>query len=178
MGRPATIYENGQHTCGMCGITKSVTAFSYKNKAQGKLQARCKACCSTAFKSYRAANLDKFREYKRLQRPENRERAAELRRKRKQEAPQREFMRRRESYLRSHFGISHADYEQMLAKQGGVCAICGTDDPGRNSPYFHVDHCHATNVVRGLLCNGCNLGLGHFKDDKDRLSSAIAYLKG
>lgn len=178
MGHPTTTYENGQHTCSMCRTAKPVSAFSYRDKARGKLQARCKDCCSVVFKNYRHANLDKFREYKRMQRPENRERAAELRRKRKQEAPEREFMRKRQSYLRTQFGITHEDYEALLASQGGVCAICGTRDPGRSSPYFHVDHCHVTSEVRGLLCNGCNLGLGHFKDDRDRLSAAITYLGG
>lgn len=178
MGRPATIYKNGQHTCSMCRGTKPLDAFSYRDKARGKLQARCKACCAEVFRNYRLNNIDKFREYKRMQRPENRERAAELRRKRKQQAPEREFMRKRQAYLRTQFGITHEDYELRLVAQGGVCAICGTDDPGRKSPYFHVDHCHATNVVRGLLCNGCNLGLGHFKDNKSRLSAAIAYLDG
>ena len=85
-------------------------------------------------------------------------------------------MRKRKSYLKTTFGLTLEDYETMLAAQDGKCAICGTLDPGRGSPYFHVDHCHATNTVRGLLCNGCNLGLGHFKDDTDRLNMAIAYL--
>lgn len=178
MRRPATPYMDGQHTCSMCHATKPVSDFSYRDKARGRLQARCKVCCADVFKRYRLSNLDKFREYKRMRRPENRERAAELRRRRKQDAPGREFMRKRQTYLRAQFGITHEDYEALLSAQGGVCAICGSNDPGRSSPYFHVDHCHDTNVVRGLLCNGCNLGLGHFKDAIGRLSAAIVYLGG
>lgn len=160
----------------MCRSTKQVNDFSYRDKARGKLQSRCKDCCAAEFKRYRLANLDKFKYYKRMERPENRERRNELRRQRKASAPEREFMRKRQAYLRSHFGITHADYEVLLAAQNGVCAICSSNDPGRSSPYFHVDHCHATNKIRGLLCNGCNLGLGHFKDDTDRLTAAVAYL--
>jgi hypothetical protein len=178
MGRLQTTYENGLHTCGMCKETKHVAAFSYRDKSRGKLQVRCKVCCAAEFKRYRLANLDKFRDYKRMERPENQERRKELRRQRKATAPEREFQRYRKNYLKAQFGITPEDYDRMYAGQGGVCAICGSTSPGRNSPYFHVDHCHVTSVVRGLLCNGCNLGLGHFKDNKGRLSAAIAYLGG
>lgn len=163
-------------TCGLCRADKPVSAFSYRNKGKGKLQARCKTCCSVQFKEYRLANLDKFREYKQSRRPENAARAAELRRKRKAEAPLREFMRKRNAHLRVTFGLDHTEYDAILARQGGVCAICGTDDPGRGSSFFHVDHCHGTGKVRGLLCNRCNLGLGYFQDDAERLVAAATYL--
>jgi hypothetical protein len=75
----------------------------------------------------------------------------------------------------------------MLAAQGGGCAICGATEPGGRGT-FHVDHdhgcCAGTNrktcgsCVRGLLCNGCNIGLGAFADDTTRLAAAIAYLQG
>ena len=176
MGRHVTTYENGQHTCSMCRAIKPVNSFSYRDRSRGRLQARCKECCSATFKAYRQANPDKFKEYKQQARPENRERRAELRRARKAAEPERTFQRYRKSYLKQKFGITPADYDAMLKAQGGTCAICGTLDPGRGSPYFHVDHCHATNVVRGLLCNSCNIALGHFKDDVQRLAAAIEYL--
>ncbi len=76
--------------------------------------------------------------------------------------------------LRNFYGITPADYERILEKQGGGCAIChgGTNGRGR----FHVDHCHTTGIVRGLLCAKCNLLLGHADDDTRRLRAAIAYL--
>lgn len=55
-----------------------------------------------------------------------------------------------------------------------VCQICGKTDNRRS---LAIDHCHDTNKVRGLLCDDCNVGLGHFRDNIDYLQSAIDYLK-
>ena len=64
----------------------------------------------------------------------------------------------------------------MLVAQGGVCKICGGDKPdGKHG--WHVDHCHVTDRIRGLLCNLCNIGLGGFKDDPAVLQKAIEYLR-
>lgn len=72
---------------------------------------------------------------------------------------------------------------QLLADQGGVCAICKTpieftQTKGGGSSQFEavIDHCHTTGKVRGVLCGLCNTGLGRFKDDKERLQRAITYL--
>jgi hypothetical protein len=64
----------------------------------------------------------------------------------------------------------------MLAEQGMCCAICGTDKPSDRSGW-HVDHCHNTGKVRGLLCHHCNMGLGRFRDDAELLQKAITYLE-
>lgn len=83
---------------------------------------------------------------------------------------------RRNSVLKKNYGITLADYNKMLGSQSGRCAICGTCDPkGRGA--FHVDHCHKTTKVRGLLCSSCNTALGHFKDDPQTLERAVKYLR-
>lgn len=84
---------------------------------------------------------------------------------------------KRNHSLMKFYGISHEEFEQILAFQGGVCAICklAISDPRGYRP--HVDHDHATKNVRGVLCNLCNVGLGGFRDNIDNLKSAIAYLE-
>ena len=77
--------------------------------------------------------------------------------------------------LRRYYGISHDDYLEILEAQNGRCAICGTDVPGGKGA-FHVDHCHSSGQVRGLLCHSCNVGLGHFKDQESLLLKAALYL--
>lgn len=58
----------------------------------------------------------------------------------------------------------------------GRCEICGATQPGGHGEW-HVDHEHVTGVVRGLLCHGCNCGLGHFKDDPAILLAAASYVR-
>lgn len=71
------------------------------------------------------------------------------------------------------YGLTYADYVEMLAAQNGGCRICG-QAPGKRR--LAVDHDHQTGKVRGLLCGRCNSGLGFFQDDSARMRQAIAYL--
>ena len=77
--------------------------------------------------------------------------------------------------LRSHYGIPLGTYERLFTEQKGCCAICGTDKPnGRGD--FHIDHCHETGNIRGLLCHCCNLGIGYLRHDLTIIHQAIDYL--
>ncbi len=78
--------------------------------------------------------------------------------------------------MEKRYGITHEERDTLLARQGGVCAICGTSDPGAKRGW-HVDHCHSTGRVRGILCPNCNVGLGNFRDQPHLLTRAIDYLK-
>lgn len=80
---------------------------------------------------------------------------------------------RRRSILKSRYGITPEDFEEMLKKQDGRCAICGI----QYHLTLHIDHDHTNGRVRGLLCNNCNRGLGHFKDSMDLLLKARSYLE-
>lgn len=85
----------------------------------------------------------------------------------------------RRGQLQKRYGITLEEYEALFEKQRGACAICAGDMLiGSSKRYAHVDHCHSTGSVRGLLCGRCNVGLGMFADDADRLTRAIEYLGG
>lgn len=86
----------------------------------------------------------------------------------------------RHCYLVRKYGITQHDYNALLASQGGVCGICGSDDPSKGragNKFFCVDHDHITGRVRGLLCVPCNTGLGRLGDNVASLERAIAYLR-
>ena len=80
----------------------------------------------------------------------------------------------RRGQLKRLYGMSPADYDGLLAKQDGMCAICGT--PSEET--LCVDHCHATGIIRGLLCRKCNTGLGCYEDDPATMITSLAYLGG
>lgn len=77
--------------------------------------------------------------------------------------------------LKKKYGLTLEDYYALLHRQGGKCGICGTEDSGKKS--FHVDHCHKTGVVRGLLCFNCNTGIGKLGDCPDVISKAAEYVR-
>jgi Recombination endonuclease VII len=78
--------------------------------------------------------------------------------------------------LKKMYGITLDQFAAMLAEQGSVCAICKADTP-RGKGAWHVDHCHSTGRVRGLLCHDCNTGIGKLKDSPQLLRDAISYLE-
>ena len=65
--------------------------------------------------------------------------------------------------------------EELLAKLAAYagCEICGDTE---SRPV--VDHCHEKMVIRGILCDSCNMGLGKFYDNPASLQNAIKYLEG
>ncbi len=78
-----------------------------------------------------------------------------------------------------HYNLSMDKYNEMLAEQGGVCAICKKPETvtlRKKVRELCVDHCHETGRVRGLLCARCNRGIGYLGDDPERLRSALDYL--
>jgi hypothetical protein len=79
------------------------------------------------------------------------------------------------SMLKSKYNLTLDDYHNLLDQQGGKCACCGTTDP-RGKGTFHVDHCHETGHIRGLLCHSCNVGIGHLGDNLQGILQAAMYL--
>jgi hypothetical protein len=70
-------------------------------------------------------------------------------------------------------GIDVAAAEATVRRHDGRCALCGTDKPGGNKGW-HLDHCHKSKKVRGVLCCGCNLRLGWFEKHRKKV---LRYLR-
>lgn len=146
------------------------TTFS-PEPASGRLPERCapckvarkKASQSERSRRWRATNTERYRALAR-------EAANRQRQKPGYQAKRNEY-----EMLRK-YGISAAEFDQMLEEQGGVCAICAGPRSGPGNR-FHVDHCHDSNKVRGLLCGNCNTAIGLLGDDPERAEKAAAYLR-
>lgn len=86
------------------------------------------------------------------------------------------------SYMRNYNISKEEAVDIFNRRSNSVCEICNTVPPiqktqgGNLKPRLVLDHCHDTGKIRGLLCNNCNWGLGHFSDDVDKLNLAIKYL--
>jgi len=161
--------------CTKCGPQALSEFNKNKSKADG-LATECRKCSKAYGKTYYADNSQKWVDYEAKRRgtmtPE--EWAQDLRKKQAtHRASPTNTIRLR--YLKTRYGITPEQYEAMLARQAGVCAICR--NPSRGSTRrLHVDHDHATGKVRGLLCFSCNAGLGHFADNLRWLEATIQYL--
>lgn len=77
----------------------------------------------------------------------------------------------RKSLLKTKYKLTTEDFENMKLTQNNKCLICKLVKP------LVIDHCHVKGHTRGLLCNSCNLGIGHLRDNIDNLKSAIEYLE-
>lgn len=86
--------------------------------------------------------------------------------------------RRYASNLKANFGITLEEYEGMLEKQNGCCAICGRSEPdeAERTKRLCVDHDHDTGKIRALLCHKCNKALGLLQESPALLQKAAEYL--
>ncbi|MFS8203721.1 endonuclease VII domain-containing protein [Streptomyces sp. CWNU-52B] len=78
----------------------------------------------------------------------------------------------RADHLKSHHGMTEAERDEMAASRTGLCVF------RLKAPAIHVDHCHQTGRVRGVLCFNCNSANGKLGDDPDAVRRAAAYLEG
>jgi hypothetical protein len=79
------------------------------------------------------------------------------------------------SHIKLKYGLSYEQFTTLLSLQNHECKICNVKIA--NGLNCHVDHCHTTNKIRGLLCSSCNQALGLFKDNTLNLKKAIKYLE-
>lgn len=133
-------------TCTTCKEAKLLDEFQKAPKGKHRHKAKCRACCSVQKSEYKKRRFAANPDWQ------------------------------LEQGYRRKYGMTLADYDRMYAVQCGRCALCNSDKPGAPHGRFCVDHDHQTGRVRALLCQKCNVGLGHFNDDPSMLKLAAQYI--
>jgi hypothetical protein len=132
--------------CNKCGTEKVLTDFHYNKRSKDNRLNQCKKCVNKKNQEYKLKAKQDKTAWRRSQY------STELRK----------------------YGLTIEQYEELLDKQHGICAICDCE------PFFKklsIDHNHITGKVRGLICNNCNIMLGNAFDDPTILIAAADYLK-
>lgn len=165
-------------TCRDCN--DELGASNWANSRQSKKDYLCTPCATKRQQLRKESDLehaDKMREYHKNYSSEYRK--TEKRKNyeaayRKANSAKRKVQMRKWRLMKV-FGLSSEEFDVMLVNQCGVCAICKTSEP-TGAGTWHIDHCHSTGKIRGLLCSKCNHVLGLVNDDPQILLSAINYL--
>lgn len=142
--------------CTSCRRILPVAKFGGNVVRPDGLSIYCKECLNQRNRDYRRKNRDRINGRNRKFNDSDIGRGAHRRGK-----------------LKFKYGITLETHQQIYADQNGCCAICKR--PVTYSD-IHTDHNHETGIVRGLLCRGCNIGLGGFEDNPISLKRAIEYL--
>jgi hypothetical protein len=123
-------------------------------------------------KAYYQAHKPEREAYRQQYYPANRERIIA----RSADYRKAHLTKRRERELLAMYGWTQADYERVLAEQGGACAICRSKDWAGKWNRPQIDHDHNTNKPRGILCANCNTALGLINDDLKIAQAMLDYL--
>lgn len=162
--------------CKKCGIQKPVSEFhrNIKDMTYG-CQSRCKVCKNAENTAWRRKNPDKRAASKARSYAANRDTILQQQKKARGKHSDAQKSRLREHRLlhnlSKRYGLTIEEFDALVLRHGGCCGICG-----KSKKRMVVDHDHKTNLVRGLLCVSCNVGLGLMGDSINGLRRSIAYL--
>lgn len=73
--------------------------------------------------------------------------------------------------LKMKYGLTIEQHQAMIKEQGGKCKMCN------KTKRLVIDHCHVSGKVRGLLCNGCNVAVGHYENHKPLIEKYLGGIR-
>lgn len=169
LGKKLFHTDDDMKLCRKCGLFKCLDQFGLdKNKADG-LRTHCKECNSREYKKWYYKDTERSKLVSKEWRDKNQDKRKEMWNKYR--------TRDKELKLLKMYGITFDQYLLMLESQAFQCKICLVDLETISPKHIHVDHCHTTNKVRGILCNLCNTSIGMAREDIEILENMIKYLK-
>ena len=170
-------------TCKRCGETKPEEKFAltgYITKSDGAATRKniCSSCHAEKSREWDASNRERAtksrREY-RLRNPEKR--AACIAKSKAKHRFRHAIIRATKKAIELGYMPCISDESEVRNGYTGKCAICGIPESDCAKDLC-MDHCHATGIFRGFLCDHCNRALGYFRDSEANIMKALEYLKG
>lgn len=122
----------------------------------------CRDCSKIKTAWYRNKNRTLLNEKRKAHYYKNQKREIIKAREFRKKYPEKTFA----TNIKTRFGLTTKDFDLILKYQKGGCAICGVKTNGKKN--FCIDHSHTTQKVRGILCSGCNIGLGFYELHKEK----------
>jgi len=165
--------EPTHKVCTKCKLVSPVGSFTPSSERKDGLSPWCHACVAAQAK-VRWNDPERRERLRKTWRESYYRHADDAKRWRKSVSGKKS---KKQYKLKSKYGMTLADFSAMLLAQGNACAVCSIafiDSPKGGA---HVDHCHATKRIRGLLCVRCNLTIGHAGDSVERLRALADYLE-
>jgi hypothetical protein len=148
--------------CSICKQEKEEICFSFQNKKEKKLMSACKECQNKKIRYFRKNNPELQKQKDRINYQRTKEHRVVYAREYRKNNPEKTM----DINLKSRYGITRKEYLEILNKQNNKCAICGK--PRQNhSRNFALDHNHKTGKIRGIVCDGCNYGIGFLENHID-----------
>ena len=162
-------YIDTKKVCSKCKIAKDVSLFDKFLECGDGLYPSCKSCKKIVKDNHRTLHPEQKREASKR----HYEKHKIYINKRCSEYQKKNPHIRKKSLLNFVYGITPEEHQALLNINNGNCCICNKPPETRS---LFIDHCHKTNVIRGVLCQKCNSGIAFFNDDIELLQSAIKYL--
>lgn len=159
------------------GCKKIQPVHEFKKSSNGdRLASKCRDCRRAACRSWYLRNIESERQRARdrmkVYGPKERERN----KKWALENPEKARYHSRKKLLGQKYNMTIEEHDALFAAQNFSCAACGSETPNSKKGWS-TDHCHASGIVRGILCHHCNVGIGHAKDNIEVLRMWISYLE-
>lgn len=159
-----TIVGDGPIKCVTCRKEKPQDEF-HKHMLKNS-NPRCRPCMMASLKKYKKNNREKYNATQKANREKRKDVISKTTHR---------------SKLRIYYDMTEEEYNHLLHLQNNVCAICQKHEtrkhPNGTISRLCVDHCHETGVIRGLLCNLCNLTIKK-GDTPDFYRAIVKYLEG
>jgi hypothetical protein len=148
---------NSKKKCTICGIEKDISEFHKRKAKKDGHRSECKKCCCGKALDYHCENKERNNKKSHLYHINNKD-------------------RERNHYYKQTYGITLEDRDRLIEKQNFKCLCCETDLRLLPQREVHIDHCHKTEKIRGVLCMNCNTALGYVLEDAERTHKLELYI--